>query len=89
MQFTVRLLVFGFLVSVMATGCAQKDQPEATSMTVVSAPIHSEIVSSTPNVQKVTFHSNSLGKDMKFNVYLPPDYVATEKYPVLYLYNGY
>jgi enterochelin esterase-like enzyme len=89
MRFTVRLLVFGFLVSVMATGCAQKDQPEATSATVVSVPIRSEIVSSTPNVQKVTFHSNSLDKDMKFNVYLPPDYVATEKYPVLYLYHGY
>jgi enterochelin esterase-like enzyme len=90
MRFNVRLLVFGFLVSAVTTGCAQKDKPEATNATVVSAPmILSEIVSSTPNVQKVTFHSNSLDKDMKFNVYLPPDYVATEKYPVLYLFHGY
>jgi hypothetical protein len=73
MRFNVRLLVFGFLVSAMATGCAQKDKPEATMATVVSAPIRSEIVSSTPNVQKVTFHSKSLGKDIKFNVYLPPE----------------
>jgi enterochelin esterase-like enzyme len=87
MRFNVRLLLFGFLVSTMATGC--EDQLDATSAAVVSAPIRSEIVSSAPNVQKVTFHSSSLGKDMKFNVYLPPDYVATEKYPVLYLCHGY
>ncbi|WP_239618009.1 alpha/beta hydrolase [Cohnella mopanensis] len=88
------LFAFGFLACAIATGCAKDNQPEATSASgstavAISASIRSEVVSSAPNVQKVTFYSDSLSKDMRFNIYLPPDYAATKKYPVLYLYHGY
>ncbi|OAB37565.1 esterase [Paenibacillus macquariensis subsp. macquariensis] len=52
-------------------------------------PIRTVVISSSPNVQKVTFHSESLDKDMKFNIYLPKGYDITKKYPVLYMLHGY
>ncbi|WP_276356090.1 alpha/beta hydrolase [Cohnella caldifontis] len=58
-------------------------------MASAGEPIRAQVLSASPNVQKVVFHSDSLGRDMKFNIYLPPDYNASKQYPVLYLYHGY
>ena len=40
-------------------------------------------------VKKVTFRSKSLGKSMRFNIYLPKSYKNGKKYPVLYFLHGY
>lgn len=41
-------------------------------------------------LQTVTFHSPAVGRDMKFDIILPPDYDAGDRrYPVLYLLHGY
>lgn len=41
-------------------------------------------------LQTVTFHSPAVGRDMKFDIVLPPDYDASgRRYPVLYLLHGY
>jgi len=74
---------------IAATGCANSERSGTQSASVVSSPVRAEVVSSIPNVQKVTFHSDALDKDMRFNIYFPPGYATTEKYPVLYLYHGY
>ncbi len=77
------------LLSLSVTGCSNNAQPETTSVLTNTKPIQAEVISAEPNVQKVTFYSESLGKDMKFNIYLPPGYNVKKKYPVLYLYHGY
>jgi enterochelin esterase-like enzyme len=43
-----------------------------------------------PTVENITFHSDSLKKDMPSNIYLPKGYDKQIKYPVLYLisYSG-
>ncbi|XID91451.1 alpha/beta hydrolase [Paenibacillaceae bacterium WGS1546] len=83
------LLAVGLAVLACATaGCADKE-PVRPISAVVSSPSPSEGASSAPNVRKMTFHSISLAKEMPFNLYLPPNYSETEKYPVLYLYHGY
>ncbi|MBW7477194.1 esterase family protein [Paenibacillus oenotherae] len=41
------------------------------------------------STMKVTFYSDSLHKEMQLNVYLPPNYDAQEKYPVLYVLHSY
>ncbi|KRE30257.1 alpha/beta hydrolase [Paenibacillus sp. Soil522] len=38
---------------------------------------------------KVRFYSDSLEKDMEALIYLPQNYLETEKYPVLYLLHGF
>ena len=41
-------------------------------------------------LQTVTFHSPAVGREMKFDIVLPPDYETSERrYPVLYLLHGY
>jgi enterochelin esterase-like enzyme len=40
-------------------------------------------------VEKLTFFSASLEKEMPFNIYLPRNYRAGQRYPVLYLLHGY
>src|SRR5689334_24005461 len=44
----------------------------------------------TPNVrmQDVTFHSSSLGRDIKYRVILPNKIGALQKLPVVYLLHG-
>ncbi|MDB5084103.1 MAG: endo,4-beta-xylanase [Bacilli bacterium] len=39
-------------------------------------------------VKTVSFHSDSLKKDMQVDIYLPLNYNPSEKYPVLYLLHG-
>ncbi|OXS52851.1 esterase [Cohnella sp. CIP 111063] len=84
------LLAMLAVIAVMAAaGCASSERSGTESASVESSPVRAEVVSSIPNVQKVTFHSDALDKDMKFNIYFPPGYATTEKYPVLYIYHGY
>jgi S-formylglutathione hydrolase FrmB len=41
-------------------------------------------------VEGKTFKSTALGKDVRYNVYLPADYATSERtYPVVYLLHGY
>lgn len=55
-----------------------------------AAPIlREETVSVSPDVRKLAFKSSALGKDMSFNIYLPPGYEESgESYPVLYMLHG-
>ncbi|RAU92610.1 esterase [Paenibacillus sp. YN15] len=47
------------------------------------------MISSSPDVRKLTFKSNALGKDKRFNIYLPPGYSSgSDAYPVLYMIHG-
>ncbi len=47
------------------------------------------MLSTSPDVRKLTFKSNALGKDKRFNIYLPPGYAAgSDAYPVLYMLHG-
>ncbi|OAB41771.1 esterase [Paenibacillus glacialis] len=55
----------------------------------VSESVRAEVISHSPNVQKVTFYSESLERDMKFNIYLPKGYKDNKQYPVLYMFHGY
>lgn len=43
---------------------------------------------SMPHVQRVRFYSASLHKQMMVDVYLPPGYSQSRKYPVLYVLHG-
>lgn len=53
------------------------------------APTAATAVEKWPAVQDVTFHSVSLGRDMRYRVLLPGDYVqSTRRYPVVYLLHG-
>jgi enterochelin esterase-like enzyme len=89
MRFRFMIVTCILLLSIWVTGCNNEGQPVIASNLSGKEPIHSEIVSSSPNVQKVIFHSESLDKDMKFNIYLPIGYEITQKYPVLYMIHGY
>ncbi len=40
------------------------------------------------SISKVTYYSNTVGKDRNLNVLTPPDYDINQKYPVLYLCHG-
>ncbi len=41
-------------------------------------------------VESLIIHSKSLGKDVRYSIYLPSDYESSQrKYPVLYLLHGY
>ncbi len=81
-------LAIGWIASSVMVGCSNGDRP-ASSEASTDSPIRSATVSESPRVQKVTFHSEALGKDMKFNVYLPPNYDSSKRYPALYLFHGY
>ncbi|MEC0092168.1 alpha/beta hydrolase [Paenibacillus macquariensis] len=95
MRFGTMIITCILLLStLMIPGCANDNQPETSikvtaSKPVEPMPIRTVVISSSPNVQKVTFHSESLDKDMKFNIYLPKGYDITKKYPVLYMLHGY
>ncbi len=53
---------------------------------VSAAPRASHPYSST---LKATFYSESLQKNMRLNVYLPPNYDSQDRYPVLYVLHSY
>jgi enterochelin esterase-like enzyme len=90
MKLGYRVVACILLISTLVTGCINEGQSKITSDNLtINGPIHAEVVSASPNVQKVIFHSESLGKDMNFNIYLPKGYEETKKYPVLYLLHGY
>ncbi|BBI30934.1 alpha/beta hydrolase [Cohnella abietis] len=86
------MVVACFLLLVaLVTGCASGSKTTATtSKPTINEPTQQPV--STPgssSVQKISFNSESLGKDMKFNIYLPPNYEVKNKYPVLYIIHGY
>lgn len=82
------ILAIGWTACSVMVGCSNGDRP-AKAEASTDSPIRSATVSESPRVQKVTFRSEALGKDMRFNVYLPPDYDSSKRYPVLYLIHGY
>ncbi|MWV43142.1 prolyl oligopeptidase family serine peptidase [Paenibacillus sp. HJL G12] len=90
------------LLGLTAAGCANEKPAQApaevsavnenvndASVNSSVEPVHAEVLSTHPNLQKVTFLSASLSKEMKFNIYLPDEYDTSKKYPVLYLIHGY
>jgi enterochelin esterase-like enzyme len=63
--------------------------PVASPSTPVPGILKEEVVSSSPDVRKLSFKSNALGKDKRFNIYLPPGYSSgSDAYPVLYMLHG-
>jgi enterochelin esterase-like enzyme len=64
-------------------------KPSASPAAAVGGILKEEVLSTSPDVRKLTFKSNALGKDKRFNIYLPPNYAAgSEAYPVLYMLHG-
>ncbi|WP_379136566.1 alpha/beta hydrolase [Paenibacillus sp. sgz500958] len=86
------------LMSLLSAGCTQEERNVEPNPTVMPETRQNaakndqetiEAVSTSPNVQKITFHSESLNREMHFNIYLPIGYDESQKYPVLYMYHGY
>ncbi|HEX7057019.1 MAG TPA: alpha/beta hydrolase-fold protein [Bacilli bacterium] len=89
MKFGYRLWFFILLPGAILTGCGSGDRSMSAAAPQPVESIQAKVVTAEPNVQKVTFHSESLDKDMRFNIYLPKGYRTDHKYPVLYLLHGY
>jgi enterochelin esterase-like enzyme len=84
-------IVMGLLtICLLLAGCARVEgsvhEAPAMSLETLKQP---QAISTSPHVQKITFHSASLNKDMKLEIYVPKDYNDNEKYAVLYLIHGY
>ena len=47
------------------------------------------LISKSPYVEAVTFHSEALDQEMALNVYLPPSYDGEQAFPVLYMLHGF
>ncbi|WP_309472259.1 alpha/beta hydrolase-fold protein [Paenibacillus sp. YN15] len=63
--------------------------PSPSAKPSVGGIVKEEVISSSPDVRKLTFKSNALGKDKRFNIYLPPGYSSgSDAYPVLYMIHG-
>ncbi|WP_379127739.1 alpha/beta hydrolase [Paenibacillus sp. sgz500958] len=67
--------------------------PTSTSSSVnspspASEPVNTQNATASSSIQTITFHSVSLDRDMRFNIYLPEGYSEERKYPVLYLIHG-
>lgn len=85
------LIAFLSLAILLTAGCSHRDgqTAESGSPSPDRDPVQSESVSASPHVDKVRFLSDSLRKEMLFNIYLPQGYTEKKKYPVLYLIHGY
>lgn len=58
-----------------------------SSLTAAAKPEKGKQQSS--SITKVSFYSQALKKEMKFNIYLPPGYSKSRSYPVLYMLHKY
>jgi len=48
-----------------------------------------KVLPAATEIKTIDFHSESVNRTMKYNIYLPEDYESTKKsYPVLYLLHG-
>lgn len=63
----------------MSQACSRSDEVQQTLASTAL---------SKAQVEKVTMHSDSLGKDMKVQIYLPEGYSEANDYSVLYLLHG-
>lgn len=63
------------------------DTPSTDTPSADAAPIQVPTADASA-IQNITFHSDALKKDMRFNIYLPKGYSEDHKYPVLYLIHG-
>ncbi|MEW9700866.1 alpha/beta hydrolase [Paenibacillus sp. SI8] len=70
-------------VSLKEVRASETSAPSASPKEVVKT------LSQSPRLDAIQFYSEALDKDMPLHVYLPPDYSANKKYPVLYLLHGY
>jgi enterochelin esterase-like enzyme len=70
----------------MKTVCAVVFSFSLWQSAAMAAPQQAHVSSTT---LKAVFYSESLQKDMNVNVYLPPNYDAQDKYPVLYVLHSY
>lgn len=96
-----RLLLLAGLAMGLVQGCGGSDTPAGTAATAASATSGLSLGTTTSpapesasplassEVRKLTFHSESLNRDMRLSVYLPKGYSREERYPVLYLIHGY
>jgi enterochelin esterase-like enzyme len=83
------IVVSAVLLCTFVPGCGGGKQSVPASGKDGLSAVRSKVLSTSPHVQKITFYSKSLDRNMNFNIYLPPDYEETNRYPVLYLYHGY
>jgi enterochelin esterase-like enzyme len=77
-------------VSVFIQSCVSADdRPEGASITWVNEPTEKQLPLP-PGTQHLTFHSDIVGKDIGYCVYLPPNYDKDEstRYPVIYNLHG-
>ncbi|HEY3801085.1 MAG TPA: alpha/beta hydrolase family protein [Kofleriaceae bacterium] len=83
---SVRVTWVAFAV-LASFGCRNS---EPTAAPAASAPVAAPAPAAATRVQTVTFHTNALGVDKQFLVYLPKTYDAkpARHYPVFYYLNG-
>lgn len=68
-------------------------ETSTTGTPTAGTPVNGTPMNGTPTaeasaIRNVTFRSDALKKDMRFNIYLPKGYSDKQKYPVLYLIHG-
>ncbi|EFM11220.1 putative esterase [Paenibacillus curdlanolyticus YK9] len=52
---------------------------------IAGLPENAKLIAKTTSVYRIQFDSPALGKEVRFNLYLPPGYDATKHYPTLYM----
>jgi enterochelin esterase-like enzyme len=83
-------MTFFIVLFIFIGGCTTKNEPKSNqTFSPISTAMDKMNPLQTSEIQKVTFHSKSLGQDKKMNVYLPKGYSSSLHYPVLYLIHGY
>ncbi|WP_219639257.1 alpha/beta hydrolase family protein [Cohnella sp. CFH 77786] len=83
--------VIPVVVTLALMGCSSpsSDAADAVSPATSSSSKTPSPVPERVQWQKTSFYSKSLGKKMDVNIYLPPNYSADKRYPVLYLLHGF
>ncbi|WP_169306534.1 alpha/beta hydrolase [Cohnella pontilimi] len=101
-NFYMKWSALTLFIALLAAGCKHADNsiyPESTSSDSASdsfpgpstpSPSTEKPVNTVPSkLEKISFYSEALQKQMRLNVYLPPGYSTSLRYPVLYMLHGY
>jgi enterochelin esterase-like enzyme len=72
-------------------GCGGTERPVAPVTSVAPAETTGAAVTQPgePDIRKLSFQSDTLGKEMQVNVYVPHGYDKSKQYPVLYMLHGF
>lgn len=72
-----------------AVNMAGEGESTAPTEVEVTLQLDTTALAASSQMQKVQFYSESLQKNMRFNIYLPKGYTNEQQYPVAYLYHGF